>query len=157
MEDNKSYHLRSLVLAAAAGVVLSIWLALLMRHPMPFEPRRPAQSFGWSWDFDYETATQNSRLAASVDTVPAPTGDAEQLILPLDTKVAVAGIEIIYRGGASSGTFKVDVIIPALDPSFAYSYELKEKEARQEFRLIDDRFKVTAIGPRRLVLQHLSP
>jgi len=49
------------------------------------------------------------------------------------------------------------VIIPALDPNFAYSHELSEKEARKEFSLVDERFKVTAIGPRTLALRHLSP
>ena len=157
MEENNSYHLRSLVLATTGGIILLACLAQILQHPIPFEKRNPSPGFGWSWDFDYDTAMRSPRLAAE-DTLdraaPQPMG---VLILSLNKKVPVAGLEIIYRGLSGSGKFKLDVIIPALDPNFAYPHELSEKEARKEFRLVDERFKVSAIGPYTLSLLHLSP
>ncbi len=157
MEENRSYHLRSLVLAATGGIVLSLCLALLLQHPLPLEKRNPSPGFGWSWDFDYESAMREPGPLPDEGVGRAASLPVGHMILPLNESVAVAGLEIIYRGASGSGKFRLDVIIPVLDPTFAYSHELSEKESRKEFRLVDERFKITAIGPRTLALQHLSP
>ncbi len=157
MEENRSYHLRSLTLAAAGAMVLSVFLALLVQQPLPLEKRNPSPGFGWSWDFDYESAMREPRPIPDDGVGRAASLPMGHLILPLNEKVAVAGLEIIYRGASGSGKFRLDVIVPVLDPTFAYSHELSEKESRKEFRLVDERFKVTAIGPSTLALRHLSP
>lgn len=157
MEENRSYHFRSLMMATTISIVLSICLAMSLQLPIPLEKRNPSPGFGWSWDFDYESAMREPRPIqdnGADRAAPLPVG---HLILPLNERVAVAGLEITYRGAAGSGKFRLDVIIPALDPTFAYSHELSEKESRKEFRLVDERFKVTAIGPSTLALRHLSP
>lgn len=157
MEENKSYHLRSMVLAVTGGIVLSACLALLVQHPIPLGQRNSSPGFGWSWDFDYETAMQDPRLVLD-EAIDQPVSQpAGLLILPLNETVAVAGLEIIYRGASGSGKFRLDVIIPMLDPSFAYSHELSVNEARKGFRLVDERFAVTVIGPYALGMRHLSP
>lgn len=157
MEENNSYHLRSLTLAVAGGILMSLCLALLLRHPIPMAKRLTSPGFGWSWDFDYESAmTHHAPISDDAPTRSA-SPDSEALALPLDAKVAVAGLVLIYRGTSGSEKFRLDVIIPALDPNFAYAQELKVKEACQELRLSDERFKVTAISPHRLELRHLSP
>jgi len=157
MEDSQSYHLRSLTLAAAGGIVLAVFLALPVQQPLPLEKRNPSPGFGWSWDFDYESAMRKPRPILNDEFSRTVSWPAGHLILPLNERVAIAGLEIIYRGAVGAGKFRLDVIIPALDPTFAYSHELSEKESRKEFRLVDERFKVTAIGPRTLAVQHLSP
>jgi hypothetical protein len=157
MEENKSYHLRSLTLAAAGSIILSVFLTLLVQHAQPLEKRNASPGFGWSWDFDYESAMRDPRPIPNDEIGRAASFPMGHLVLPLNQKIAVAGLEIIYRGVAGAGKFRLDIIIPLLDPTFAYSHELSEKEARKEFRLVDEHFKVTAIGPRTLAVQHLSP
>lgn len=157
MEENKSYYFHSLALAATGGILLSACLALFVQHSLPLEQRNSPPGFGWSWDFDYESAMQDPRLTPDATTNQPASQHADQLILPLDEKVAVAGLEIIYRGTSGSGKFRLDVIIPMLDPSFAYSHELSVNEARKGFRLVDERFAATVIGPYTLRLRHLSP
>ncbi|MBI5894853.1 MAG: hypothetical protein HZB24_02165, partial [Desulfobacterales bacterium] len=84
MEENKSYHLRSLVLATTGGIVLSLCLALLFQHPLPLEKRNPSPGFGWSWDFDYESAMRDPHLTSEEAIGQATFPPVGQLILPLD-------------------------------------------------------------------------
>jgi hypothetical protein len=157
MEENRSYHFRSIVLATTSGIVLAACLALLLQHPIPRQSSNPVPGFGWSWDFDYESAMQQTRPTQNDAIVQPASNAADLLILPLNETVSVAGLMITYRGSSGSGKFRLDVIIPVLDPSFAYSHDLSEKEARKGFSLVDERFAVTVIGPYTLGLRHLSP
>jgi len=49
---------------------------------------------------------------------------------------------VIYRGLEGSDTFRVDVMIPELDPEVIYPYWFDIQDAKKGFRLAERRFKL---------------
>ena len=50
--------------------------------------------------------------------------------------------KIIYRGLDGDSKFKIDVVIPELDPNAFYGYRLSIDKARRGFRLAGQNFKL---------------
>lgn len=96
-------------------------------------------------------------MTADSETNQQPGLYPGELILPIGKLMAVADVNIVYRGAAGAGKFRVDVIIPALDPGYAYANELTRADQGRELTLYGQRFEVTTIGEGVLRLRHLSP
>jgi len=96
-------------------------------------------------------------LTADSETNQQPGLYPGELILPIGKPIAVADLNIVYRGPVGAGKFRVDVIIPALDPGYAYANELTRADQGRELNLYGQRFEVTGIGEGVLRLRHLSP
>ncbi len=149
--------MKGALIVAAVALLAMVWLDALMRRPIPFEDRNTSPGFGWSWDFAYERAMQEPHLTRDAPINRAPAPAADQLILPIDRPVAVAGLQITYRGMTGSGRFRLDTAVPALDAEYAYPRELSVSEARRGFSLFDQRFVLLAHGPTLLRLRHVPP
>ena len=72
------------------------------------------------------------------------------LVLTLNKKVSLAKSEFIYRGLVGSD-FRIDVIIPELDPQAAYSYRIDISEAKKSFRLANRTYRL--ISAKKAVLR----
>ena len=140
MQSTKGYEWRSILWATAAGILLLAWLAPPMRHPIRMADRIRTPGFGWSWDFNYERAMREPYLTLqdSINRVRPPRRD--QFVLAPGDGASIDGLRITYRGKTTSGKLRLDVVVPALDPSYAYSYELSASEGRKGFTLFDRRF-----------------
>jgi hypothetical protein len=153
LEKHQPHHRSRLFWAAAGGVALLACLVFSRLASITVENQGAPPGFGWSWDFDYQTALGelDSTFTSPSDRPSGPHQD--QLILILNQPQSIAGLEIIYRGLIETGRFRVDVIRPALEPGYAYPRELSESQARKGFALFDQRFVLTAVGPSALVLR----
>ena len=147
----------SFCIATVCGVAVTAWLLLVVKSPIPMKYRDPSPGFGWSWDSDYQRAMRE----------PSPTLDSPisqraeryrgEIILPLDQPVSIANLELTYRGPTGSGKFRLDVIIPALDPEYAYPNILGGSAGGKSFSLYGQRFKISAVGKYVLRLKLLAP
>lgn len=77
------------------------------------------------------------------------------LMLPLEKPYSVGRIELIYRGLLNDGRFRVDVVIPELDPNRAYPREISVGDAKAAFRLAGERFRLLAANDIYLHLERL--
>jgi len=156
MQIAHQHTLISLFLATILGMIGATWLWVETNPPIPLPSRDPSPGFGWSWDFNYQRAMQepNLTLDAAINRLPGlPPGE---LVLPLDEPVAVADLNLIYRGVVDSGGLRVDVIIPALDPSYAYPNELSLTEIGDIVSLYGHRFEMMGLTNGVLRLKLLS-
>jgi hypothetical protein len=72
-------------------------------------------------------------VAAAGDRSPAAV--PRRVILKLDQAARIGKADITYRGLESGRKFRIDVVIPELDPQAVYPYRLNIGEARKGFRL----------------------
>jgi hypothetical protein len=66
----------------------------------------------------------------------------EKILLPLNHEKTIGKSKIIYRGLEGSAKFKIDVVIPELDPQAFYGYRFLVDDARQGFRLGGHNFEL---------------
>ena len=76
------------------------------------------------------------------NSVSASVEQADKLVLLINKKVSVGKSELIYRGLAGRSEFRIDVIIPELDPQFAYSHQIKIADAKNSFRLANRTYRL---------------
>ncbi len=60
----------------------------------------------------------------------------------LNQKLLAGNTELIYRGLVGKSEFRIDVIVPDLDPQTSYHYRFKISEAKKSFRLANRNFKL---------------
>lgn len=145
----------SLFLAAVLGMIFATWLWAGTRPLIPIPYRDPSPGFGWSWDFNYQQAMREPGLTPE-DAINRRSGlSPGELILPLGKPVPVADLNLIYRGLAGSGSPRVDVVIPALDPGYAYPKELRSVETGTVLDLYGRRFEIMGVSDAVLRLKHL--
>ena len=146
MKGGHSTETWILIGSLLTGGFLFAWM-IVLADAVPEEYRSASPGFGWSWDFDYESAMRDAgRPGAQPWPWPAKeTGN--RLVLPLDQALLSRGLEITYRGMVESGRFRLDVIIQSLDPSFTYRLDFDVPEARRGFKLADRRFALERISP----------
>jgi hypothetical protein len=139
MPPNRSAETAAVWITTLVGALLFGW-AIVQSDAIPTEYRSASPGFGWSWDFDYTTAVPDTGRPA-VGTRPWPaqhTGD--RLMLPLGQPLAWQGLQITYRGMASAGTFRLDVVIRDLGADTVYPQDVRVSEARNGFLLGDRQF-----------------
>ena len=86
--------------------------------------------------------SQSSRTTDSTVESRNP-NDLDQIVLPIDQKIIVNNLILIYKGKQRRTIF-IDVIIPDLDPDAAYHHDLSIAEAEEAFNLASQRFRLTS-------------
>jgi len=81
----------------------------------------------------------------------------EKLFLLLNQKMSTGKSELIYRGLVGQSEFRIDVIVPELDPLAAYSYRIKISEAKKSFRLANRNYRLIAAKKGALHLKVVEP
>jgi hypothetical protein len=66
----------------------------------------------------------------------------EKILLLLNQEKKFEKSKIIYRGLEGSSAFKIDVVIPELDPNAYYRYRIHIEDAKKGFRLGGQNFKL---------------
>ena len=79
-----------------------------------------------------------------------------QLLLPLNQKLSAGQIELIYRGLNGRSGFKIDLIVPQLDPQVAYPYQFNIKAAKKSFRLSNRDYKLIYAKKGALLLKQID-
>jgi hypothetical protein len=156
MQNAKGYQRQSLFWTTGAAVLLAIWLAAVIRHPIRLEDRIRSPGFGWSWDFNYERAMQEPRLNLDSLINRIPPTDPDQFVLTIGDAVSIEGLQITYRGMSASGRLRLDVVVPDLDPVYSYPYELSVSEARVGFVIFNQRFILDAMGRAFMRVRHID-
>lgn len=160
MQISTQHTWTSLFLATIVGMIYwmigATWLWTATPPPGPLPIRDPSPGFGWSWDFNYQQAMQEPNLTPDAAINQQSGLSPGELMLPLGEPVPVADLNLIYRGLADSGRIRVDVIIPALDPGYAYSKELSSTETGDIVSLYSQQFEIMRVTKAVLRLKHLS-
>lgn len=76
--------------------------------------------------------------------------------LRLDRQEQVGDILVTYRG-KQGRAFRMDVIIPALDPQYTYLRNIQIETARKGFQIGAERFVLRSAGRGKLRLLHYHP
>ena len=66
----------------------------------------------------------------------------EKVLLLLNQEKKFEKSKIIYRGLEGGSAFKIDVVIPELDPNAYYRYRIHIEDAKKGFRLGGQNFKL---------------
>ena len=147
MQNIKRYNFRSLVLAAAAGLLLMSVVYQVLQKPIRMKDRITSPGFGWSWDFDYQRAKREPTLTLDSPVNRIKPRDKGLLVLKTDDPISISGLKITYRGQTPSGDLRLDVSVSALDPEYAYPYRISLSQARKGFSLFDRHFVLDLEGP----------
>jgi hypothetical protein len=78
-------------------------------------------------------------------------------VLRLNGIQSIGKVDIIYRGLTADSKFRVDVIIPQLDPQRPYKHTLDIDAARQGFRMAGSEFKLDSVGENYIRLIRKKP
>ena len=138
--------------AFLAGIILFVWM-LILSDAVPTEYRNTSPGYGWTWDFDWETALREAgRLGEEPWPWPAKkTGN--RIVLPLNQPLVSEGFEITYRGVRESGDLQLAVVIHNLDASVSYPREYGELEAKRGFMIADHHFMLEKFTPVYILLR----
>lgn len=97
------------------------------------------------------------RLARpKIDKLPAASGWSKA-VLRYGKKERIGNIVLIYRGKEGGSTFRLDVIVPELDPQHAYLRKIDMAQARKGFQAGNERFKLLSANSFNLRLMHYLP
>ena len=144
MQNNHSIEIKVLAGVLVIGGLVFIWM-LAFRDAIPFEYRNTSPGFGWSWDFDYETAMKEAGRTGA-DPWPWPAkATGNRLVLPINQPLDFRGLEITYKGMPETGSFRLDVVIPGLDSKYPYQRNLEIQKAEGGFTLAERRFTLEKI------------
>jgi hypothetical protein len=104
---------------------------------------------------------QPDTLAKDSDGVPLRTGAPPSAIpawqkrtMILNREYRVGNLLLTYRGLEGGSILKLDAVIPALDPDYAYKMKLSISEAKKGFRRGGDRFVLLSAGRSKIRLLH---
>jgi hypothetical protein len=76
------------------------------------------------------------------DGTAARITNQQKIFMRLGQKFVAGNTELIYRGLVGRSMFRIDVVVPDLDPHTAYSYRFEISEAKKSFRLANRQFKL---------------
>lgn len=117
--------------------ILSIFcvLSLILLFAETFFPNQstellPREADRFSRWLFHSTSPENAKKSAA-----AKYTQQMKLFLPLNKKISAGTAELIYRGLVGRSEFRIDVIIPQLDPQAAYSHQINISDAKKTFRL----------------------
>ena len=79
------------------------------------------------------------------------------LFLKINQKQLSGKSELIYRGLKGRSQFRIDLIIPELDPYVSYPYEFKISEAEKSFRLANRYYRLVYAKEGALRLELVNP
>ena len=100
-----------------------------------FIPRNPDRITRWLF---HPSARRISQMNAAAEI----NAQQQKLFFQLNKKMSVGKAELIYRGLVGSSEFKIDVIIPELDPHISYPYRINISKAKDSFRLAKQNYRL---------------
>lgn len=80
----------------------------------------------------------------------------EKVLLSLNQEKKFEKSKIVYRGLEGSLAFKIDVVIPELDPNAYYRYRIHIEDAKKGFRLGGQNFKLISARKSAVQIWHLK-
>jgi hypothetical protein len=89
------------------------------------------------------------QMESGITSSPKPT---EKIEIGINQKIRIGNAFIIYRGLEGRSQFKVDVVVPELDPQAFYPYVLNIGDARKGFRLRNRDFELKAVNEKGIVI-----
>ncbi len=82
------------------------------------------------------------RQPTQQDTTTSVITNQKKIFIRLNQKILAGNSELIYRGLVGRSEFRIDVIVPNLDPQTSYPYTFKISEAKKSFQLANRNFKL---------------
>ena len=80
-----------------------------------------------------------------------------KMVLLRDREVRVGGAVLTYRGLGARSTFRIDAVIPDLDPQYTYRQQFDIASARKGFRLGGEHLVLLSAGRYKIRLEHYTP
>ena len=80
----------------------------------------------------------------------------EKILLSLNQEKKFEKSKIVYRGLEGSSAFKIDVVIPELDPNAYYRYRIHIEDAKKGFRLGGQNFKLISARKSAVQIWHFK-
>jgi len=80
----------------------------------------------------------------------------EKVLLSLNQEKKFEKSKIVYRGLEGSSAFKMDVVIPELDPNAYYRYRIHIEDAKKGFRLGGQNFKLISARKSAVQIWHFK-
>jgi hypothetical protein len=140
----------AMICIASLGLIVLVAEIFFPSPPPKLMPRRDALSAR-----SMNTSSEGTRLQETPGGAPLnPT--KEKIRLVLNHEKAIGKSKIIYRGLDGDSKFKIDVVIPELDPNAFYGYRLSIDKARQGFRLAGQNFKLISARKSAIRIWHLK-
>ena len=104
-----------------------------------------------------DTPTDGSEdVLLRINEPPPPIPGWAKFTLSLDREYRVGNTILTYRGLEGRSILKLDAVIPALDPDYAYKMKISISEAKKGFRRGGDRFVLLSAGKSKIRLLHRS-
>lgn len=89
-----------------------------------------------------------------VNEPPPPIPGWAKSTLGLGREYRIGNTILTYRGMEGRSILKLDAVIPALDPDYAYKMKISISEAKKGFRRGGDRFVLLSAGKSKIRLLH---
>ena len=135
----KSWFLITAYVVTSLSVLSLILLVAETYFPSQSSNLIPLQGDRLSrWLFNYPR-WQNSQKADAVKIA-----QPEKLFLQLNQKQSAGKSELTYRSLVGQSEFRIDVIIPELDPQVYYPHRVKISQAKKSFRLGNRNYQLIA-------------
>jgi hypothetical protein len=111
--------------------------------------------------FRFQQGEQNRLLSqrpkpASDKPVTHP-ANVSKIVLDLNRDHAVGKTILTFRGLEGRRTFRLDVRVPELDPSYTYPHKIKIDQARKGFQVGGEQLKLLSAGRSRIRLARQVP
>jgi hypothetical protein len=145
--------------APMAGVLLAVFgsfaaLVYLSVYKMP-NPQSQYAAPSFSRFQQPETlAGDSEEVLPRAHTLPPSSPGWVKRTLRLDREYRVGNTLLTYRGLEAGSILKLDAVIPALDPDYAYKMKLSVSEAKKGFQRGGDRFVLLSAGRSKIRLLH---
>jgi hypothetical protein len=142
-----------------AGVFLAVFgsfaalMYLSIRHLPSAQSRFISPSFS-RFQQPQPHADDANDIPERISRRPPPGPVWVKRTLGLDRQHRVGNILLTYRGLEEGSFFKLDAVIPALDPAYAYKMKLSISEGKKGFRRGGDRFVLLFAGRSKIRLLH---
>jgi len=135
---------------------MGVWTLLLYLAETYFPNQSPTQ-YSNRGDRTSVRPSQSPGRQNLLQADSAKIAGQEKLFLLLDRKHSTGKSEFIYRGLVGQSEFRIDVIVPELDPLAAYPYRIKISEAKKSFRLANRNYQLIAARKGALHLRIINP
>ena len=135
---------KSWFLITAYMVVSLCVLSLILFVAETYFPSQSSNLFPRQGDRISRWLLNYPRWQNSQNADAAKIAQHEKLFLQLNQKQSAGKSELIYRGLAGQSEFRIDVIIPELDPQVSYPHRIKISQAKKSFRLGNRNYQLIA-------------
>ena len=139
-----------LLISFSILLVLLLWAETYFPNQSPhFVPNRSDRSSFWNFG-------RAPRQSIQYGTTTSIITNQKKIFMRLNQKLLAGNTELFYRGLVGQSEFRIDVIVPELDPQASYPYRFKISEAKKSFRLANRNFKLISAKKAALRLRQIK-